>query len=109
MLARYSQEVQDMNAVFCLLILVQIDVAIPTHERYTVADLQRRRPTTISSDDPDTRPQYTIQPYLQVASDLQAMSEAQRVATLAEWAGIESLSEPTIILCRMLIEKADGT
>ena len=97
------------HVVLYVLLFAQIDVPIPAHERYTMADLQRRRPTTISSDDPDTRPQYTIQPYLQVASDLQAMPEVQRVATLAVWARIDSLAEPTMILCRMLMEKADGT
>jgi len=50
-----------------------------------------------------------IQPYLQVAHDLQSMPEKERVAKLAEWANIKSLAEPTIMLCRMLIEKSDGT
>ena len=98
-----------MNAVLCLMFIGQIDVTIPAHDRYTVADLQTRSPEMIGVGDPIWRGRYAIQPYLQVAADLQAMPEPQRVATLAEWADIRSLSEPTIVLCRILMEKADGT
>lgn len=98
-----------MHTVLCLMFIGQINVSIPAHDRYTLGDLQTRSPEMITVSDSSWRGRYAIQPYLQVAADLQAMPESQRVATLAEWADIRSLSEPTIVLCRMLIEKADGT
>jgi hypothetical protein len=51
---------------------------------------------------------YFIQPYLQVASDLQMLTEDERVQHLADWGRICSLNEPTMILTRMLIEPDDG-
>jgi len=96
-----------MSALLLLaLMTAQIDVPWPQSDKYTVADLQRNRaPGSYSGWESE----YTIQPYLQVAGDLQELPENDRVGRLAEWSRIKSLDEPVIILCRILIAKSDGT
>lgn len=96
----------DMNAVFCALLISQINVPTLTPNKFTVADLQAQ--PQFRGAGPGLDSMYSIQPYLQVANDLQSMQEEDRVHKLREWARIDSLAEPTIILCRMLITKSDG-
>lgn len=96
-----------MNLAVCVLLVGQIHVPLPEATSFDVSDLQARR--EFRGIGPGLDCKYRIQPYLQVAKDLQSLPEKDRVRTLASWARIESLAEPTIILTRMLIEKSDGT
>jgi hypothetical protein len=104
-----------MHSVLFVLAFFQVDASPSIPKRYSVADLQvhSARRNTVggpASTDPYTTCEFfRIQPFLQVASDLQAMPEHKRVATLFEWASVESLSEPTKLLCYMLLEKSDGS
>lgn len=95
-----------MNLIALLLISFQIASPSEQPAKYAVADLQAR---PVPSSDQGFFCRYKIQPFLQVAADLQKLDEQKRVDKLTEWATIDSLGEPTIILCRMLIENKDGS
>lgn len=97
----------QMNVLIAILVTCQITAPTNKPAAYCVADLQAQRQHGGYGGGLDC--QYQIQPYLQVAHDLQALNERQRVDQLLEWASIDSLAEPTIILTRLLIEKSNGT
>ena len=95
-----------MNTLIALLIVVQIPVPNNSTQHFDVSHIQDRH-AAYGQHGPLCK--YRIQPFIQVASNLQKMDEQQRINRLSHWAKIDSLGEPTIILCRLLIEKKDGT
>ena len=85
-----------------IVLIAQIPAPNDDDTIFGVADIQDRRANGQTC-------KYKIQPFLQVAHSLQKMDEQDRSNQLSESAKLDSLGEPTIILCRLLIENSDGT
>lgn len=107
----------DLTAYWLILsALGQIDAEACMPDRFCEADLQKK--SIVRELNNVMVPagygigeicEFSIQPYLQVARDLQQLPEVERVRQLAKWARVESLSVPVMLLCRMLIERRDGS